>query len=365
MASKDRTERWVVGAEVAVRALWAKHSSDSGNAARQLLIPPSEATIRSVDDDSATLESDHGEIEVRRVVTPGDGDGPLLTGDVGVRSLLRSNPDRLSWVKSPTPMRPSAVLGRLRGQFRLIEASVISPGFRTPQAGAIHSVLGYWTTEATRDATVVMPTGTGKTDTMVALFAASCPERLLVLVPSGTLRTQVAEKFEELGFLPAIGALGDGPLTYPVVGRLTKGLQSLSAARTFARRCNVVVTTPHALNAGTEKARLAFTAEFDTLFVDEAHHVTASTWSAVRSPFEDKRVVQFTATPYREDRQNLGGKLIYVFPLGLAQQHGYHRHSVEVGVPPPQPEDLSPASTGHGRHHHEGMQGRIPRFQMT
>jgi len=79
-----------------------------------------------------------------------------------------------------------------------------------------------------------MPTRTGKTDTMVALFAASCPKRLLVLVPSDALRTQIAEKFEQLGILPAIGALGNEPPAFPVVGRLATGLRNVNAAQAFA-----------------------------------------------------------------------------------------------------------------------------------
>ena len=106
------------------------------------------------------------------MVGPGDGGEPLLTGDIGTRSLLRCDPDRLRWAKTPDPNDPSTVCNRLRGRFQIRGASDTSPGFRQPQVGAIHSVLGYWTTEATRDATVVMPTGTGKTDTMVALLAA-------------------------------------------------------------------------------------------------------------------------------------------------------------------------------------------------
>ena len=43
----------------------------------------------------------------------------------------------------------------------------------------------------------------------------------------------------------------------------------------------------------------------------------------MRAQFADGKVVQFTATPYREDRQDLGGRLVYVFPLGLAQRQGY------------------------------------------
>ena len=40
------------------------------------------------------------------------------------------------------------------------------------QLGAVHSVLGYWTTAGPDPATVEMPTGTGKTDTMIGLLAA-------------------------------------------------------------------------------------------------------------------------------------------------------------------------------------------------
>jgi superfamily II DNA or RNA helicase len=37
-----------------------------------------------------------------------------------------------------------------------------------------------------------MPTGTGKTETMLALLVAARPSRLLVLVPSDALREQVS-----------------------------------------------------------------------------------------------------------------------------------------------------------------------------
>ena len=280
------------------------------------------------DDDGALLEGNGHEIAVRRIVRPGDNlQGPVLTAPLGIRGLLNCDPTKLSWTRQPNPNSPSTVLDRLQGLFLLKEeASFGGQGFRRPQAGAIHSVLGYWTTEDTRDATVVMPTGTGKTDTMVGLFAASCPERLLVLVPSNALRTQIADKFETLGILPAIGALGDGPPVFPVVGRLTSGFTSTAEARSFARRCNIVVSTPQALDAGTDEARAAFTGEFEMLFVDEAHHVTAATWAAVKTQFVDKQVVQFTATPYREDRKNLGGKIVYSFPLRLAQEQGYFSH---------------------------------------
>ncbi|CAM5397192.1 hypothetical protein SALBM311S_10559 [Streptomyces alboniger] len=46
---------------------------------------------------------------------------------------------------------------------------------RRPQIGALHSVIGYWASGATAPATVVMPTGTGKTETMLALLVAARP----------------------------------------------------------------------------------------------------------------------------------------------------------------------------------------------
>lgn len=49
---------------------------------------------------------------------------------------------------------------------------LITPGLRPPQIGALHAVLGHWTASH-EPVTVVMPTGSGKTDTMVSLFVAA------------------------------------------------------------------------------------------------------------------------------------------------------------------------------------------------
>ena len=64
---------------------------------------------------------------------------------------------------------------------------------------------------------IVLPTGTGKTETMLASLVYSRPTRLLVLVPSNVLRTQIAEKFESLGLLRKIGCIPDH-LFNPKVG---------------------------------------------------------------------------------------------------------------------------------------------------
>jgi len=87
--------------------------------------------------------------------------------------------------------------------------------------------------------------------------------------------------------------------------------------------CNVVVTTPSALSASSIVARSALTGAFSHLFVDEAHHIAARTWAEIRDEFAGRPVVQFTATPFREDGRHLGGHLVYTFPLREAQKDGY------------------------------------------
>ena len=53
---------------------------------------------------------------------------------------------------------------------------------------------------------------------------------------------------------------------------------------------------------------------------------------ALRDAFAGKPVLQFTATPYREDGQRLGGRVIYSFPLGLARALGYFQPISYVSV---------------------------------
>jgi superfamily II DNA or RNA helicase len=239
----------------------------------------------------------------------------------------------LRWVTSERPADPEEVREALAERFvlRTEDANSGAPGLRIPQAGALHAVLAHWSTGTAEPATVVLPTGTGKTETMVALFASERLERVLILVPSDRLRTQIAEVFETYGVLPQAGVL-DAPLPGPVVGRIEHRLSSVAAMRSFTERCNVIVTTPNALRASSDEVVAALVARCSHLFVDEAHHVSAASWARVRDAFAGKPVLQFTATPYREDGQRLGGRVIYSFPLGRAQALGYFQPISYVSV---------------------------------
>lgn len=197
-----------------------------------------------------------------------------------------------------------------------------APACAHPRLGAVHSVLGYWATVPSQPATVVMPTGTGKTDTMIALFAVVRPRRLLVIVPTDALRSQLARKFESYGVLLPAQVLTE-PVMRPVVGTVEHAFGTSDDAVVFARRCNVIVSTVSALSASSEDVRQALVNECSHLFVDEAHHLAAGQWGTIRDYFADRHVVQFTATPFRADGRHIGGRLIFAFPLKEAQRQGY------------------------------------------
>jgi len=239
----------------------------------------------------------------------------------------------VKWVGSLAAGSPDDVRESLKDAFRFVAEDPDNEvsGLRDPQAGAVHAVLGYWTTRVTDPVTVVMPTGTGKTETMLALFCSSRLFKLLVLVPSDVLRDQVAAKFESYGVLQQFGVVSRETLR-PVVGRMKHGFKSASGAESFASACNVLVATPSALDASVSEARTALLAQFTHLFIDEAHHVPAATWQAVRLEFEGRSIVQFTATPYREDGRHLGGRILYAFPLREAQRQNYYSRINYVSV---------------------------------
>ncbi|BBX85446.1 DEAD/DEAH box helicase [Mycolicibacterium aubagnense] len=156
------------------------------------------------------------------------------------------------------------------------------------------------------------------------MLAAYChsPEPTLFIVPSDALRTQIASKFTTLGVLLQAGVVEKGFLC-PVVLVVRGALTTSQEVDDLLARVNVVVTTVQALSQWSDAPRLRIAELCDRLFVDEAHHLAAKTWRSVADLFSGSEIVQFTATPYREDGQHLGGRVTYVYPLRIAQENGY------------------------------------------
>lgn len=198
-------------------------------------------------------------------------------------------------------------------------------GLRRPQIGAVHSVHGFWSTSEA-PATVVMPTGTGKTETMLSLLvSARCP-RLLVVVPTDPLRAQLANKFLTLGVLKMGGSSLLAPnARLPIVCTLRHFPRDLNELNSLFESAQVIVTTSAIAGRCEPDLQQQMAVHCPYLFIDEAHHAEAPTWSAFKEHFRGRRIVQFTATPFREDGKPLDGTVVFNYPLKKAQEEGYFR----------------------------------------
>lgn len=210
-------------------------------------------------------------------------------------------------------------------QFKLENEDTGEPGLRKPQIGALHAISSYYTNPVKGEpANIVLPTGTGKTETMLANLIYNRCEKVLVLVPSNALRGQVTAKFNGLGHLP-IATVVPVNIVSPKVACITRGIKSALEAREILKSANIIVATPDILNSSLDEATEIICAGCSDLFIDEAHHSTAKTWDDIRKKFTDKNIIQFTATPFRNDKRHIGGKIIYNYKLGDAQKSGLYK----------------------------------------
>ena len=205
-------------------------------------------------------------------------------------------------------------------ELEAVENHPLRPGLRPPQIGALHAIAAHWSLSSD-PAIIVMPTGTGKTEVMLAVTVESRGDRVLVIVPTDALRQQTADKFREYGLLRKLDIVAD--VKNPVVGVLTG--KPTAAELDVIRTCNVVVTTMASISRGDDHEQKAFATLFSEVFFDEAHHAQATTWNKFSGFCGHARMLLFTATPFREDGKALNGKIIYNYPLQLAQENEFFK----------------------------------------
>lgn len=298
---------------LSIPPLWTTPVRIAGNDVQQLVLPEQQAQL-----DAKWLSLGDGRrFQVIRDAANFTNGTPRLHVEVGSDGSM----EPVAWVGRPDTPSPAEVIASLTGALKLT-ARRDGKGLRAPQIGAVYAVLADVTTGNRAPVTTVLPTGVGKTEVMITLFAHFRPRGLVVLVPTDALRTQIGAKFAQLGLLRDFGMLDDD-VANPVTCLLRHGIHDPDEAQQLMRSSNVVIATPHVLNEFSLDARQAFTDAADALYIDEAHHVPAATWSQVRDDFIGRTVVQFTATPFRNDGRRLGGRIIYSYPLGQARRDGF------------------------------------------
>lgn len=252
----------------------------------------------------------------------------LLTSKIPRRADFKAGRiNILRWIKHPLfqTITPEDVVATWVDKFKFIKENeqINIKGLRPPQIGALYSILAH-IHNADDKAIVVMPTGTGKTETMLATLISNCCKKLLVSVPSDSLRTQIAQRFITLGLLKEYG-IADESCRNPIVGIVNSGFDTAQDLQNFVDKCNVVVSTMTLLTDFSAQQKEILNNSFSHFFVDEAHHSEAKTWKELINRFDKEKVFLFTATPFRNDGQSLQGKQIFNFSLRKAQEQKYYK----------------------------------------
>lgn len=243
------------------------------------------------------------------------------------KDIEENNLNILRWLKHPQINDDSteSIIDSWDNNFNYIKENQDKGiiGLRSPQIGAIHSIMAHFE-NADEKGIIVLPTGTGKTETMISTMVANKCKKVLVSVPSDSLRIQIANSFKKLGILRKLGVVTNEAKN-PIVGVINTKFKTVDEFNNFIKECNVVITTMNILSALPQQFKEKMAEEFSHYFVDEAHHSEAPTWKAFIDVFPHKKVFLFTATPFRNDNKKLDGKIIFNFSLRKAQEQGYYK----------------------------------------
>ena len=177
---------------------------------------------------------------------------------------------------------------------------------RPYQRAAEAAVLEQWASGALRTL-LVLPTGCGKTVVFSKVIEdrVRAGDRCLILAHRGELLDQAADKLKRTTGLGCALEKGESSCLGSWY-RVTAGsVQSLMREKRLAR----------------------FAPDyFQTIVVDEAHHVLSDSYQRVLDHFSGARVLGVTATPDRGDMRNLGQffqSLAYEYTLPKAIREGY------------------------------------------
>lgn len=209
-------------------------------------------------------------------------------------------------------------------------------GLRNAQLGAIHALSAFDTVNKKDAAIIVMPTGSGKTTVLMLAPFLLRKHRVLVVTPSKMVRGQIAEDFSELSTLCKTNVFNE-KMNKPCIYELEHLFDERQID--YLEKADVIVATPScALSLSeTEWAKN----NIDLVEIDEAHHTPAKTWSQILINLKVASHILFTATPFRLDRKELSGEIVFDYPLSMAYQDGIFGEIQYISVEQSEDNDLS------------------------
>ena len=168
-----------------------------------------------------------------------------------------------------------------------------------------------------------IPVGCGKTGLASLLPLGLAEGRVIVIAPNLTIKNGLYEAMDitnrQKCFWRKAGVLSqDQMISGPLACTLDSGNISV------ATKSHVVITNVQQLATNVDKWLTQFPDDFfDMIIVDEAHHSAAASWQKIIERFPKAKVILLTATPFRSDRQELDGELVFRYPFRNATLKGY------------------------------------------
>lgn len=193
---------------------------------------------------------------------------------------------------------------------------------RDPQRDGYQRAYEYFRAGKNK-AILQIPVGCGKTGLASLLPLGLAEGRVIVIAPNLTIKQGLYEAMDVTNrqkcFWRKAGILTpEQMISGPLATTLDSGNISV------ANKSHVVITNVQQLATNVDKWLTQFPDDFfDMIIVDEAHHSAAKSWQAVIDRFPKAKIILLTATPFRSDRQELDGELIYRYPFRNATLKGY------------------------------------------
>ena len=195
--------------------------------------------------------------------------------------------------------------------------SAKTKGLRNAQIGAIHAIASFFTLQPNQAAITVMPTGAGKTAVLMLTPFLLSKNKVLVVTPSVMVRGQIAEDFQTLSTLCKANVFKESMAKPTVYEMLNKYKDEMIPE---LEKADVIVATPQCALSLSES--IWAVDNISLVEIDEAHHTPAKTWQQILINLSMATHALFTATPFRLDRKEIVGEIIYNYPLSLAYADG-------------------------------------------
>lgn len=240
-------------------------------------------------------------------------DGKIPASKLGKKWIFeKSQLD--AWIRSNQPMETYFV----SLDYNIEE----NASLREPQREAYRRVFDFFQNGKNK-AILQIPVGCGKTGLSSILPLGIAEGRILVIAPNLIIKNGLYDAMDITNrpkcFWRKSGVLSSEQM---IAGPLACTLDSGNI--TVATKSHIVITNIQQLATNVDKWLLQFSDDFfDMIIIDEAHHSAADSWKKVLDRFPKAKIIHLTATPFRSDRQEIDGELVYRYSFRSATLKGY------------------------------------------